>query len=495
MSKKILPDLAIVLTFLREGQGWSQTALAEAAGTTSNLVSDYEAGRKRLLRERLEYLTGFMDIPPERIDATLSCLRGNQASSRPPRNPGDAFTESRRRIEAVAAKSARLSEEFVRSQLLLLTVEGEGLQARQQAEFLWNRLKKRTPKERRQMVEDHPDLQSWALSERVAAESIHLAPNHPQDALEVARLAQDIAEKVPGDALWRMRVEGYALAHVSNGLRVCNDLPAMGTTINRARKLWEEGEAGDPGLLNPAVVPWIEAAVRRAQRQFPEALKRIDEALALDGGDLRGRILITKSGILDAMGDPVGSTVVLSEAAPLIDEKKEPQLAFYLRFNLLSDLCRLGQAVEADRRLEEVRRLAAKLGGHLELVRVVWLGGSVAAGLGRHAEAQVTFEQVRREFEAYNLGYDYALVSLDLALVLLEQRRHGDVRRIAIETLEIFRKQEVVREAVIAVQIFSEAAKREAATVDLTRRVSRFLLRVQHNPDLRFEEVPGTSAS
>lgn len=401
------------------------------------------------------------------------------------------FAESRRRIEAVAAKSARLSEEFVRSQLLLLTVEGEGLQARQQAEFLWNRLKKRNPKERRLMVEDHSDFQSWALCERAAAESIDLAPNHPQDALEVARLAHDIAEKVPGDALWRMRVEGYALAHVSNGLRVCNDLPTMGITINRARKLWEEGEAGDPGLLNPAVLPWIEAAVRREQRQFPEALKRIDEALSLDSGELRGKILITKSGILKALGDPEGSTVVLSEAAPLIDRRKAPQLALYLEFNLLSDLCRIGQPEKVEPQLEEIGQLAEKLGERLDLARVVWLRGLTAAGLGRNAEAEAAFVQVRREFETYKLAYDYALVSLDLALVLLEQGRHRDVRRVAQEMVEIFRTLEIDQEALMALMVFWDAAKKEIATAEMTRKLVRFLLRAQCDPDLKFEGAEG----
>ena len=495
MSKKILPDLAIALIFLREGQGWSQADLAEAAGTTSNLISDYEAGRKRLLRERLEYLTGFMGIPPERIDATLSCLNGNQSASRPPRNPGDAFAESRRRIEAVASQAARLSEEFVRSQLLLLTVEGEGLQARQHAEFLWNRLKRRTPKERRQMVEDHPELQHWALSERVAAESIDLAPNHPQDSLEAARLAQAIAEKVPGDALWRMRVEGYALAHVSNGLRVCNNLPAMGTTINRARKLWEEGEAGDPGLLNPAMLPWIEAAVRRAQRQFPEALKRIDEALSLESGELRGKMLITKSAVLNATGNSEGAIAVLFEASRLTDGKKDPRPAFYVGCDLLWNLCHMGRAAEAETKLEEINQLGERLGEKLDLTRVLWLRGVIEAGLGRYGKAEAALSQVRREFEAHRLFYDYALVSLDLSLVLLKQNRHQEVRRIAQEMMTIFKRLDIGREAGMALRIFCEAAEREAATIEIIERMLRFLRQAQHDPDLRFEDAARAEAT
>ena len=70
--------------------------------------------------------------------------------------------------------------------------------------------------------------------------------------------------------------------------------------LSRALRLWREGAPGDPGLLNEAVPLWIEAAFRRAQRRFPEALKRIDEALALDSGELRAKMLMTKSNILPA---------------------------------------------------------------------------------------------------------------------------------------------------------------------------------------------------
>jgi transcriptional regulator with XRE-family HTH domain len=494
MSKRILPDLSIALTFIREGQGWSQTDLAKAAGTSPKVINDYEAGRKPPKRERVEYLVGFMDVPPERIDEVLSCLHGNRAASSPPRNPGDAFARSRRRIEATASVSGRATADFVRSQLLYLTVEGEGLYARQRAELLWNRLKKRTPQERRMMVDRARDFQNWALSERVALESIDLAPNHPQESLEAARLSLFIAQKVPGEALWRKRVEGYALTHVSNGLRVCNDLPAMGITIDRARKLWDEGEDADPGLLNPAVVPWIEAAVRKDQREFRVALKRIDEALMLDNGDLRGRILLTKSTLLDAVGNSKGSIEVLSEASMLIDRKRDPWLAFVLEFNLLWELCRMGRAAEAAARLDEIRQLAERLGGPLELARVVWLQGLVMAGLGRSAEAEAAFIQVRRDFEHHNLAYDYALVSLDLSLVLLERKQYGSVYAVAEEVLGIFKRLKVEREAVMALRIFCDAAKRETATIELAQRIVRFLRRVQHDPDLRFAETAGEGA-
>lgn len=490
MAQTVVPDLGIVLRFIREGQGWDQTRLANAANTDPNVINDYERGRKNLKRPRLEFLLERMGVPPERIDAALSCLAGNRAASRAPAEPGDPFAETRRRGEAVAFQFGRLAEEYSRGALGLLTMEGAALHARQEAELAWRRLKSRgTAAERRLMVDGVRKFRSWALVERVCAASIEKAANYPQEALELAELALYIAERVPGDAAWRARLAGLAGVHVANGQRVCNDLHAMETALRRALQLWEEGAPGDPGLLNPAIVPWIEAACRREQRRFKEARKRIEEALALDRGELRGKILLSKSAILAILGDQEGMTAALDEAALLINEKKEPQIALMLRFNLIVGLIMSGRSADAEPRLREVRKLAERLGEELGLVRVVWLEGMLAAEMGRMHEAESAFKQVRRDFYSRQLAFDYALGSLDLSLLLLKEGRSAEVRVIAEEMFWIFAAQEIQPEACAALQLFCEAAKRETASVELARRVIRFLHRSQLDPELRFAKT------
>ncbi len=480
MPREALPDLSITLTFLRSGQGWSQADLGKAAGISPKILNDYERGRKTLTRERLEYLAAFLGVPPERIGATLALLAANRASS-PAR-----VSETHRRIEAVAVQVGNLMAGSARSSLSLLTREGEALQARQGAELLWDSLKRRAPAHRRKLVSRGLRFRTWALCERVAAESIHKAPNHPREALELADLALAIAERLPGERAWGLRLQGYAWAHVSNARRVCNDLTGAEAAIVRARKLWEAGKAGDPGFLNEAWLPGLEAALRRGQRRFPEALKRIDEALALDTGELRGEILLTKARIHETLGDPESSMAALLEAAPLINPSKEPRSALILRFNLIVDLCHLDRVAEAQLRLPEVRALAERLGEELDLTRVVWLEGKVTAGLGRLAEARGAFEQVRRVFGHRELTFDYALVSLELAVLLLEQGHTAEVRTLAEEMLRIFPTQKIEREALAALRLFCDAARRETATVDLARQLVRFLHRAQHDPGLRF---------
>jgi len=495
MARKSLPDLSLVLTFLREGQGVSLADLGKLSGISPNLLNDYEAGRKKLIRSRLDHIVSFLGLGPETIDATLARLEANRAASRVPRDAANRPSPAHRRIEAVAGRMAGMAAEFGRSVLSLLTVEGEALQERQRADYLWSRLKRRSPDEWQALLEDSRKFRSWGLCERLAAESVEAAADSPARALELARLALQIAELVPGEETWRWRLQGYAGAFVANALRVCGDHPGADKAFARAKKLWEAGEPSDLGLLNGVWVPWIEATLRAAQRRFPEALKRIEEALEEDQRDLRGQILLSKARIFGALGDAEKSTAALREAAPLIDINQDPRTALGVRFELLVNLCVRDRAAEAEARLSEVRDLAERLGKELDLVRIVWLEGSVAAGVGRTTEAIAAFKQTRRAFAAHGIAFDYALVSLELALVLLKQSHTAEVRAIAQEMLAIFREQEVPREALAALKVFCDAAKREVATVELTNRVIHYLHRAQHDPELPFDSEEGPKRS
>jgi hypothetical protein len=83
---------------------------------------------------------------------------------------------------------------------------------------------------------------------------------------------------------------------------------------------------------------------------------------------------------------------------------------------------------------------------------------------------------------------DHALVSLDLSVVLLKQGETAQVRAIAEPMFPIFKSQQVHREALAALTLFCEAARQEAATVELTQKVVRFLRRAQDDPQLRFDQ-------
>ena len=135
------------------------------------------------------------------------------------------------------------------------------------------------------------------------------------------------------------------------------------------------------------------------------------------------------------------------------------------------DLCHLDRYGEAASLLPRVRELAIEQANELDLLRLVWLTARVDAGQGRAEKAVAGLEQVRLKFADLDMPYDAALASLDLAALWLEAGRTAEVKELALEMEAIFRAKKIDREALAALILFWEAAKREAATVELVRRV------------------------
>jgi tetratricopeptide (TPR) repeat protein len=492
VSDKVDHDARLVYVLLRYSDYLDQTGFSSATRTAASQVSLYLRGERTLPEDILERAADARGFPRVLLRPARRAIRSFRAAakgwSRADRMLAEMFFadllalsgEALEVIFAAGAPAAKPKAPAV-----------PRVEDREAAAGLWLKLERRNPRQRLAMVEEIEEFQSWAVSELVSAKSIEVAPSSPADALELAGLALRIAEVCAGDKLLCQRAEGYAWFHVANARRVANDIPGSGPALETAIKLWEAGASGDPGLFDETWVLWIEATVRKAQRRFPEARQRIEQALGADRGDLRGKLLLTKAQILQSLGDVESSTEVLQEAIPHIDEQREPRTALGTRCQYLFNLCLRSRAVEAAPLLREVEALAERLGQKVDLVRVGALGGLIAAGTGRAEEAEEAFEKARRSFVSFEppLVLDYALVSLELALLLLEQNRLPQVSALADQMAWIFTHQGMQPEALAAIRIFCEAAGREAATVELARRVIRFLDRSQYDPELRFEEA------
>ena len=118
-----------------------------------------------------------------------------------------------------------------------------------------------------------------------------------------------------------------------------------------------------------------------------------------------------------------------------------------------------------------MNELAIELRNELDLIRVVWLRSRVAAGLGQTEEAIAGLEQVGQDFTAREMPYDTALSWLDLAVLLLGTGRTAEVKDLALAMGWIFTAQGIDREALASLRLFCDAARQEAATVELARQV------------------------
>jgi len=267
-------------------------------------------------------------------------------------------------------------------------------------------------------------------------------------------------------------------------LRVAGELSTSEATFAEARPLWEAGSDPD-GVLDPGRLLDLEASLRRDQRRFEEALDLLDRARGLSR--CPGKILINKGFTLEVMGEYERALKTLHEAEPLLDREAEPRLWNILRLNLAVNACHAGRFAEATEMVQQVRDVATEMGDEIGVIRATWLDGRIAAGLGQRREARRLLEQARHEFAARKMGYDIALALLEEAALLLDEGRTAEVKILAKDLAKVFASEGVHREALAALQLFQDAAERETATADLTRRVLGYLFRARYDQGLRFE--------
>lgn len=476
-----------VLRFFRFSQKVSEEDLARRAGVAPRTVKRWEQGSLPLSRERLIEVLAHLDVPPEAADEALLAHRlahPPQGSSSPTEPP----EEERRLIGRVSAAAALRGAQAA---CMELTRESHRAQARRHrawAEERWSRLARIPARKQERIVETLlGDDRSWALAERLCLASEAAAADRASEALRLARLAVRVAGQSPGGEPWRLLLLGWSEPFLGNAVRVGGELTAADAVFASAEEHWRQGAGGDPaGLLDGTRRLDLEASLRMHQGQLERAGLLLDQALKNTRDDkARGRLLIKKATALGIAGDYEASLSVLREAKP--DERKEPRLLFLHRFTWAANLCHLDRYLEAEPLVALIESLVADLGNELDQVRSHWLKGKTWAGLGRRVEALAIFSQVRQYFRSKDIAYDFALVTLELAVLHLEQGRTHLVQTLAEEMLWIFEKQKVHTEALAALKLFCRAAKAEEAQAAWTRRLIKYLYRAQHNPGLRFE--------
>lgn len=451
-----------VVVYLRTEAGMSQEKFAQEAGTTQAHVSNYELGKVAPPEATLRRMAKVPAVPWHVVQHLIRFLNA-------------ALEAVKRGSAAGAAPFDHAVLDNVLLAVMPYLVEEESApfpmdEALREAEEIWAILEPLPEDERRRRIEAAPPgaCRSWAALVRVVFDaSVRAAADSAGRALELADLAFAIAERVPREESAAARA--FCWGSLGNARRVANDFDGADEALARAGDLWRPGFPWFPEwrLLS------LEASLRREQHRFSDALARLEEARARSAGDAlaAGQILLQKEHVLLQMGDLEGALAAMEEAAPLLEGTAEPRLLAVLCFNRTDALARLERYEEAARLLPEVQRLAAEQANGLDQTRVAWLAAKVKAGTGDKEEAMAGLETVREAFAAEELPYDAALADLDLAVLRLEAGRTAEVREQSENMAWIFASKKIAREALAALKLFCDAAKQEAATVELARRV------------------------
>jgi len=322
-------------------------------------------------------------------------------------------------------------------------------------------------------------FQTWAVCQALLRKSLEAAFEEPVQAVNLAELGVLVAQSLgPAyDPGWVLDLQARAAACLGNARRVLGELRSAETDFRRAEAYLEEGATGNPQVR--AEVLDLKASLRRDQKRLDEAFLLLEEASSLctEVGDEHalGAILLKKAKILEETGELEQAVELLREAVGKIDPARSERLSVYVRHNLLCTLTMARRYEEAQAMLPGVQELFQSIAKPIDFIRLRWAEGSIAAGRGRRDEAEATFLAVREEFLRHGMGYDAALVSLDLAILYVQEGRTAELKRLAAEIGPIFESRDVHREALAALVLFKEACQEERLTLQLANQIARSL--------------------
>jgi tetratricopeptide (TPR) repeat protein len=479
-QKPVPTPLSEAVQRLKRELDWEEEQIGQTLGVSRKVVHNKLNGWSKLTREEAEAIVEMMGLPPAAaLEASLFFGRWIEAAKRP-EPPLDPDQENLRRCEVVAGLIGVHVAKAVFPELLqdmrMKRIARDRERAAECGRYL---LRLQTNEERQERIREAEDYQSWALVEWLCDASVRAAADKPARAVELAELALFIVPLVPGPDCRRHRLEGYATFFLANALRVRNDLDEADAAVQRGWASWRAGADDDFLPLEEGRLFDLEASLRRAQRRFDEALALLERALEVSSEENKGRILLKKSATYEQKGDIKASIEALRQARPHIEAAGLVRDVFGVRFNLAVNLAHLARFREAAELLPEVRDAAIELGNELDLVRTLWLQARIDAGLGKAQEAVASLEQVFREFVNLALPYDAALAGLNLTVFYFELGREREILSLTLQMEKVFRAKKVEREALAALLVFCEAARREEATVALARQTADIIEKVQ----------------
>lgn len=310
-----------------------------------------------------------------------------------------------------------------------------------------------------------------------------------REAQDLAEVAQAILRRTPtGPGVGEL--SALAAAYLGNCLRARGELGEASSRFDLARYLIQQEKVADSLIL--AEIDACEAVLALDQRQFQEAERLLTRSIFLftiAGDRSRGaHPRLTLGHLCYVRGDLAKAIEHTREAAEAVPVREE-RLYLYANHNLALYLCEAGRYTAAAEALRDLQELYAKFPDRFTQLRHLWLEAKILTGLGQQEGAERVFAQVRDGFLAESLGYDAALVSLDLALLYARQDRREELRQLAEEMHPIFAAEDIHREAMAALLLFQESARRDALTLDSIEDLAAYLRAARANPALRYERV------
>ncbi len=341
-------------------------------------------------------------------------------------------------------------------------------------------LKLPTEARRRRIENARTRFRSRGLAELLLAESKCRVATTPEESESLAALVPVVLLWTPGaiEKDWASIMCYRAEAWRANAARVAGHLRRATKLFAQLRAKLAAGDHASAGLL--AEVARLEASLELDHGKYSRARHLLSEAAShyRQEKDWEGLAsVLVKQGIVERrVGEPEKALATHQAALDLTREHPAASgVAASAVANIALVLCELGRYVEAAALLGEHGEICAGQAGTGRSAFLKILQGRVAWGLGQPQRAEALLMESRNEFITQRNALYAAVVSLDLAVLYLEEGRIWEVKRMARLVGELFQAEQVDPMLMASVVVFQTAAAREELTVAAVRELQKKL--------------------
>ena len=284
-----------------------------------------------------------------------------------------------------------------------------------------------------------------------------------QRGIEVARLALvslENSDEVFGERIHDLRA--LAWAWIANALALALDFAAAAETFEQADREWSMPRAKrDQSVF--AHICNLKGTLRMMRREYVVATRDLDRSCLLfqQSGQIKDEALaLTQRATIHIYAGKLSEAVEdLREAAGLIDEDEERELAFAIRGNLANAFVQSGEAGSAAKELERARELNQTIDDPLGTPKLDWIEGDLAELHGDLERAKNLYQASRAGFKDADESRYLGMVSVDLMTIHSQLGEWEKVGGLASRTLPILDSMSLHSETVATVGFLAEAVK------------------------------------
>ncbi len=300
---------------------------------------------------------------------------------------------------------------------------------------------------------------------------------------EVAIASLEGSAAALGEKVADLKARGWAW--LGNARRQVGDFSGAEEAFALADAVWASPRGQKEARVEGEIF-LFKACLRLYQRRFNEALNLDSQAIAVfkATGSLSelAQTLIVRANINGYSGAADAAVPDLIEAIQLLDGQEDRFLRLSAYVNLAAIYTLLDRHSLASELLPQAKKLCAATGSRLVRHQLQWVEALTRSGNGNLRGAELLLKSAQSGFAAISEADYAAVVSLDLAMLYGQQNRHREAVAVASLAIPAFQALRLDKEAVVALDVLTQAIQADVIPNDVLRQARSLLIRSQLFP-------------